>query len=130
HKRNLPGPEGIGLASAAGSIEHARPIPAAEREQFGRDGYLILRGAAERFAGGVVAEGSGGKPAAAQRPTGSCRSKHADQPAHGGGQLAHPIVVPGLAGRGREKDAEGGRGHTAATAPRRRTRAGPASPRG
>jgi ectoine hydroxylase len=33
------------LASAVGSIEHARPIPAAERGQFDRDGYLIIRGA-------------------------------------------------------------------------------------
>jgi ectoine hydroxylase len=30
------------MPSTAVSIEHARPIPAAEREQFDRDGYLTL----------------------------------------------------------------------------------------
>jgi Phytanoyl-CoA dioxygenase (PhyH) len=33
------------MPSTVGSIEHAKPIPAAEREQFDRNGYLIIRGA-------------------------------------------------------------------------------------
>jgi ectoine hydroxylase len=33
------------MPSTVGSAEDATPIPAAEREQFDRDGYLIIRGA-------------------------------------------------------------------------------------
>jgi ectoine hydroxylase len=33
------------MPSTAGSTERARPVPAAERERFDRDGYLIIRGA-------------------------------------------------------------------------------------
>lgn len=33
------------MPSTAGSTERSRPVPAAERERFDRDGYLIIRGA-------------------------------------------------------------------------------------